>query len=123
MKKEHVGSQPVHTGNQAAAEFVPDLLLCGINTPTCATYLITKKEFTLGKAEDCDGILAFSEEISKQHARITWHDGCYYIVDLNSTNKTFVNGKMLEPNKEEPLHTGDIVSMSANSFLIEKINR
>ncbi len=102
--------------------FVPTLFLWGINTPVCAAYLINKPSFTLGKAETCDGVLGFSEEISREHARITYHDGVYYLSDLGSTNKTYLNGQMLNPDEETHLNIGDRVTLSVYSFNVDHIN-
>lgn len=101
----------------------PELFLWGINTPVCAAYLINKPTFTLGKAETCDGVLAFSDEISREHARITCRDGVYYISDLGSTNKTYLNGQLLIPNEETQLNVGDRITLSVYSFSVDHINR
>lgn len=105
------------------AGFTPDMLLCGVNTPVCATFLIDKPEFTLGKAEECDGMITFSNEISRNHARIAWRDGQYYLTDLDSTNKTFLNGRVLVPHEENLLSPGDRVTLSTWIFQLEKINK
>lgn len=103
--------------------FVPEIYLWGINTPVCAAFLVNKPVFTLGKAETCDGILAFSEEISREHARITFKDGLYYLSDLDSLNKTFLNGHPLIPNEQYPIAAGDRVTLSIYSFNVDRINR
>ena len=45
--------------------------------------------------------------VSRQHARITLQDNQYYIIDLQSTNFTYVNQQRLQPNLPTPLHDGD----------------
>ena len=107
----------------AGEPFIPELYLWGINTPVCAAYLIDKPVFTLGKAETCDGILAFSEEISREHARITRKHGAYYLSDLDSLNKTFLNGHPLVPHEEYPIRTGDRITLSIYNFHVDHINR
>lgn len=103
--------------------FSPDMLLCGINTPLCAIFLIDKPEFILGKAEDCDGVISFSNEISRNHAKICWRDGQYFLCDLDSNNKTFLNGQVLVPHQESPIAPGDRIAFSTWIFRLEKINK
>lgn len=45
--------------------------------------------------------------VSRSHARLTFRTGQYYLVDLNSTNGTEVNGEYLPPNVEVEVHPGD----------------
>ena len=104
-------------------DFSISLLISGINTPTCATYLITKPEFVLGKSESCDAVMAFSEEISREHAKITWGTEGYSIIDLNSTNGTFLNGMLLHPNEPQVLTPGDRIGISTFLFSVEAIKR
>ena len=105
------------------SEFTISLLISGINTPTCATYFITKSDFILGKADSCDAVLSFSEEISREHAKISWHSDGYKITDLNSTNGTFLNGAMLRPNEPQILSSGDRIGLSTFLFSVEAIKR
>lgn len=83
--------------------------------------LIDKPEFTLGKSEKCDGILVFNDEISREHCKIIWRNGVYFIVDLNSTNSTCLNGMELVPGQEYPIQPGDQLRLSASTFQIEQI--
>jgi pilus assembly protein CpaF len=55
---------------------------------------VDKDEVTIGRIAGND--LALNKgNVSKHHARITLKDGKYIVVDLKSTNGTFVNGKKL----------------------------
>ena len=49
------------------AQFTTQLFIAGVNTPVCVQLLINKIGFTMGKAEACDGVLDFNEEISREH--------------------------------------------------------
>jgi len=51
-------------------------------------------------------------QVSKAHARIERQRSEYFIVDLDSTNSTYINGEKLIPGKQAPLHHGDRVSIS-----------
>ncbi len=104
-------------------EFSISLIISGINTPTCATYFVTKPEFVLGKSDLCDAVMSFSEEISREHARISWGKEGYTITDLNSTNGTFLNGVALPTDEPQVLTPGDRIGISTFLFSVEAIKR
>ena len=113
--------KPIQAEKQETT-FPPELLVVGINTPTCSTFLIDKETFVFGKqGGTCDGLLDFSKEISRKHAQIIWRDGNYYIVDMGSTNKTLLNSVQLVPNQEYRIQTGDQISFSAYTYRVEKL--
>src|SRR5213083_1101142 len=53
-----------------------------------------KPEVTIGRVQGNDIILP-KGNVSKRHSRIVLRDGKFIIVDLKSTNGTFVNGKRI----------------------------
>jgi pilus assembly protein CpaF len=53
-----------------------------------------KEEITIGRVDDNDVVLARGN-VSKKHTRIVLKDGRLIVVDLKSTNGTFINGKKL----------------------------
>lgn len=62
------------------------------------------KPFTIGRSPHCDIVLD-DRQVSRYHARVSWHNDCYYVEDLGSKNGTAVNGeRSLVPM---PLHDGD----------------
>jgi len=56
--------------------------------------MVSRVPFVIGSAVSCDGII-HHPNISRNHAKITYRDGTYFIEDLNSTNGTRVNGGLL----------------------------
>ena len=54
--------------------------------------------------------------VSSNHARIEKVNGQYVIIDLNSTNKTLINGMKLEANRHYPLNDGDMIRMGRTDF-------
>ena len=113
-------AQEVKDNNQYP--FIPTLLICGVNTPVCVQLLVNKPEFMLGKSDECDGVLSFNEEISREHCLILYKDGEYYIRDDKSTNGTYLNGALLEKGVAYPLVEGDRLRLSASSFTVEKLH-
>jgi pSer/pThr/pTyr-binding forkhead associated (FHA) protein len=72
-------------------------------------------EFIVGRSDPVSNIYpqidltpygAETGGVSRRHARITTRDGLWYINDLNSTNKTRVDGMILDPRAEVPLTDG-----------------
>lgn len=50
------------------------------------------------------------DSVSSSHARIFFKDGQFYVLDLGSTNGTYVNGEKVE---ESPLNSGDEVQFGS----------
>src|SRR5262245_24994463 len=53
-----------------------------------------KTEVTIGRVQGNDIILP-KGNVSKRHSRIVFKDGKFIIVDLKSTNGTYVNGRKI----------------------------
>lgn len=51
--------------------------------------------------------------VSRQHAVITFDNGCYYIEDLKSVNATLLNNFRLFPGQPYPLKHGDQLEFGA----------
>lgn len=72
--------------------------------------------------EGCDYLLC-ERGISRMHAKIMKKDDGLYLLDLNSTNGTFLNGEELVRGEEYPLKDGDVVVFAKCEFHVvhEKI--
>jgi len=53
-----------------------------------------------------------SRSVSRFHAKLEQEKEHFYLVDLNSTNGTFVNGVRLEPNERKEIALGDAISFA-----------
>ena len=67
----------------------------------------------LGRHPQCDLVLE-SAAVSRQHVRITSHDGHYFLEDLNSRNGTYLNGKLV--TKPQLLKDGDEIGICDLGF-------
>lgn len=67
--------------------------------------------------ENCDYVLS-ERGISRIHAKIMKVEGLLYLLDLNSTNGTFINGEQLEKGKDYILENGDMVAFSQIAFYV-----
>lgn len=73
-------------------------------------YQLTRSNALLGRWEQSDVVLA-KKNVSKKHARLEWKDGRALLTDLQSTNRTYINGHPLPPHKPQPLKPGDVIAI------------
>jgi hypothetical protein len=58
--------------------------------------------------------------VSSTHAKVTQNNNEWFITDLNSTNKTYVNGVKLEPNVPVTIKQDDVVILANVTFTVRK---
>jgi pSer/pThr/pTyr-binding forkhead associated (FHA) protein len=68
---------------------------------------------TIGRASSCAVQLEGEESVSKEHARFERRDGAWCLLDLGSTNGTFVERERLAPGAPRAL--GELVSVQTGS--------
>ncbi len=82
--------------------------------------LTTRNEFTLGRVSEAQPIMpdidlspyqAYAGGVSRLHAVIKRDGKNIVIMDLDSANGTYINGKRLTPNVEQVVNHGDIVAL------------
>lgn len=71
-------------------------------------FTLTEAVVTLGSSKDNHVVVDY-EGVSRRHARIERNGGQWEIVDLNSTNHTYLNGR---PVTRAPLKNKDVVSLA-----------
>lgn len=103
------------TANQAPAWISLHLLDSGQILP-----ISDRTEFTLGRISENQPIMpdidlssfkAFDNGVSRLHAVVRNSSGHVVIMDLGSSNGTYINGTRIVPNIEQPLRHGDIVAL------------
>lgn len=57
-----------------------------------AAFELREDEITIGRGSKND-IIIRDNEVSREHARLVRHDDSYDLIDLNSSNGTFINGQ------------------------------
>lgn len=65
--------------------------------------------YIIGRREDCDVILPFDSQISRNHARLYRQEAGWYVEDLGSKNGTYVGKQRLEGSR--PLEPGQMFRM------------
>lgn len=86
-----------------------------------------EKEFILGRkmAEDADEVItdlvpfgAMENGVSRRHAKIRRANGGYEVIDLESTNGTWLNYKLLLPNQPYPLQSGGQIRLGRLQLVV-----
>ncbi len=82
--------------------------------PVPPEYSLIKDEVTLGRGTENDLVVPHAS-VSRAHARIQRRNGAYHLVDLNSTNGTFINDQPVHGSV--PLNPGSQVRLGEVSFI------
>lgn len=102
---------PLEKGSPSQGSFAPHIVLMGGLSPTSDTaWWFDKKSHTLGRSKTSDICIAESS-ISGLHARFVIADGMTSIIDMESTNGTYVNDKQLTPFQSYPLRDRDQIQV------------
>ena len=90
---------------------------------TAERFPITKSYFRIGKERaKVDFCVTNNNTVSRVHATIILRDGGCYIMDNNSTNRTFINSSPILPQTEYSLQGGDVLRLSNEEFdVIEEL--
>ena len=77
--------------------------------------LLNQSSFTIGRDAECD-IRVKMSDLSRQHAKLSIGNNQVLIEDLNSTNGTQVNNKIIRQPTE--INGGDVISFGRAKFLL-----
>ena len=77
---------------------------------------VDKQRITLGRSRECD-VTVQDANVSRRHAEIRQEGATYWIVDLDSTNGTEVNGRRVQRAK---LADGDVVTIGSTDVRFER---
>jgi len=90
---------------------------CLTRVKTGERISINKPVFRIGKEKSyVDYFIADNTAISRSHANIHTENGEYFIEDTNSTNHTYLNGKLINSNVKTKLTNGDKVRLANEDF-------
>lgn len=97
---------------------------CQVRYPTLLRVLtdeviiINKPVFRLGKERSySDYFVGNNNMVSRSHADIVTREQRYFIMDLNSTNKTYVNGVPITVRQEIEIKDGDSIRLGNEEFV------
>lgn len=79
---------------------------------------LNKPVFRIGKEKSyVDYFIADNTAISRSHCNIHTENGEYFIEDTNSTNHTYINGKIINSNIKTKLTNGDKIRLANEDFV------
>ena len=87
------------------------------SSPGIEDITITYTPYLIGKQEGLVDYVLDGEAISRIHVKIEKEGNDYSISDLNSTNGTYVNGRLLETNETVLLNIGDEIFIANFAFI------
>ena len=86
--------------------------------PVPAEYSLMKDEITIGRGEDNDVVIPHAS-VSRQHARLMRRDGGFELMDLNSTNGSYVDDRQIHGSAF--LSAGSQVRLGDIRFVLEVV--
>lgn len=105
-----------HNTYQNNLSYAPTL----VRTLTNEIIRIDKPVFRIGKEEDCvDYIVTNNIAISRSHADIICRSGKYFVFDLRSKNKSYINNRVLPAEQEVEIMNGDVLKLADEEFLFQ----
>ena len=69
-------------------------------------HVLTDKPIIIGRGEDCD-IRVLDTSVSRRHVRLEKIGAEYYVLDMQSTNGSYVNDRQSLPGEPIPMRDGD----------------
>ena len=78
--------------------------------------------WVIGRSEECDISVDYSV-LTRKHLKITKQAENFYVQDLGSANKTFLNGEELKAGQPFPLRANDEISISDLKIVFEVRDR
>ncbi len=106
--KTNIISTETFKGKLKAADDAPPavVVLVGPAGYVGKQWLITKSDMTIGRSVETE-LYVSDSSLSRSHARFEISGNDIYILDLDSTNKTFVNGAALDAMIRKKLVNND----------------
>lgn len=86
---------------------------------TGKSILLSLPRFTIGRETDCN-LRSLSSFVSRYHCAFFVRETGVFVIDLGSTNGTYVNGAIIR--REQQLRAGDQVSIGMLKFEVQMRN-
>lgn len=121
LSKKHFNDKMVYLVK--ALEYMssktPYITVCedGISKKIC----VNKDEFILGRDKQETDYSICSPKVSRLHAKIIKDKERYFIIDLGSVNKTYVDGDECVPDVRTPIGNGTLLKVADQEILFELV--
>lgn len=79
------------------------------------SFPLLEQRQVIGRREDAS-IPVDDSKVSRDHALVDYRNGLYYLVDLGSTNGSFVNGRKVQHAMR--INLGDVLRFGGSSFKV-----
>lgn len=90
-----------------------------VRSKTGERIVISRQEFLLGKERRrVDYCISGNNSVSRVHAKLINRSGQLFILDMNATNGTYVNGTKLSSGQETRLSSGDKFKLADEEFQV-----
>ena len=123
---QQMGSPQTNSGNEGTTVLNPQFswesqkAFYMVRCRTGERIELNKSIFTVGKqVEGVDYVIYDNPAISNIHARFIRRQNRLFLMDNDSTNKTYLNDCQLEPYKEEEVKDGSIIMLADEVMLME----
>jgi hypothetical protein len=80
------------------------------------SHRLDKRRVVIGRSKDCD-IQVADSNVSRRHAEVRQEGAAHWLIDLDSTNGTEVNGRRLKRAKLRP---GDTITVGATELVFRR---
>ena len=99
---------------QTESRIIEPILIRNINHEVIR---ITAQVFIIGRQPDaCHYCISDNQMLGRKHACIISRERGYFVMDLNTTNKTFLNGSVVAPATEIEINDGDELTFANEKF-------
>lgn len=88
-----------------------------IRTVTGERIGINRNEFVIGKSSSAGYCIKDNDTVSREHAKLFKSGVNYYVVDLDSTNYTYLNNNLCKAGEEQLVKNGDVIRISNEEFI------
>ncbi len=95
---------------------VPKAMLYDLGSHTEQLEYVLEAVTKIGRDENNNNIAIPFDTVSGYHAEIRFRDGQFYLCDLKSSNKTFLDGQALTPDQQVLLKHGSRIRFDAYEF-------
>lgn len=109
LDETRLGGSPQDVGRQPAPSATLVVVHSADREEQGKRYPLREDDLTLGR-EAGNTVVIGSDQASRRHARIFVSGGAHVLVDLDSTNGTFLNSKLV---KEQTLRHGDVLRIAS----------
>lgn len=77
-------------------------------------FILDDRDIAIGRSPSCDIALSGDQLASRRHALLRFKHGRYTVVDLGSSNGTYIND--IEIREETTLHDGDLMKIGGHEI-------